>query len=250
MLIDTAYAQTDGNIKFKPIDFTLTDEGSEFFYYISEVKPDGDDGITYDDSVKEVSVTVADDGHGHMVATPAYDNKGMTFTNSKSGNLVITKEVRGNGGNKEQLFTFTLTLTNGDGSAYTTAIAEPAGAIGWAAQGNGVYTFQLSDSDSITIPVPWGTNYRVAEENLNYRTSVNITSGGQRVTNAASGAAAQAQATYEHGDHEITFTNRLTMVVPTGINMSLVAGIAAIALAGAAGIIFFGKKKAKKSAEE
>ena len=248
-LLSTATAAADGSIVFQPIDYTLLDEGRNYYYYITEVVPEYDDGVVYDTTAKEVLVHVEDDGEGNMVTTITEDPRGMVFHNAKAGNIVISKEIRGNGGNKDQYFTFTLTLTNSDSTAFTGTIEEPEGAHDWTDAGNGVYTFKLKDSQSITIPVPFGVTYNVTEANEEYHTRVRITQNGSTIQNAASGPAAQGTTDYTNGDYSITFTNSLTMIIPTGISISAVAGVALLVVAAAVAAVIIAKKKAAKTAK-
>ena len=246
-LLSTAYAAADGSIEFQPIDYTLLDDGKDFYYYITEIVPEVNDGITYDTTSKEVLVHVADDGHGHMNATVTEDPNGMVFRNAKSGTLTVSKEVRGNGGNKAEYFTFTLTLTNADGSAFTGAIEAPENARDWTEEGSGVFTFKLKDAQSITLSVPFGVTYNVTEANENYRTSVKITQNGSNVRNVASGPAAQGTLDYTNGDYTVVFTNSLTMVVPTGVNVTPFVGAGLIAAAVIFAVLFMKKRKTSKA---
>ena len=248
-LLSTAYASVDGTIVFQPIDYTLLDEGKDFYYYIKEILPTVDDGVVYDTSAKEVHVHVADDGHGNMVAAITEDPNGMVFRNAKSGNIVVYKEIRGNGGNKDQYFTFTLTLTNADGTSFSGEIEAPENAHEWTDAGNGVYTFKLRDAQSISIPVPFGMTYNITEANEEYRTSVRITQNGSSIDNAATGPAAQGTADYTNGDYNVVFTNSLTMIIPTGINLNTIVGFALIVLAVTASAILISKKKTGKNAK-
>ena len=67
-LIQTATNDKAGNIKFKDIQYGITDIGKTYVYKIAEDKGD-DPRITYDNKEYELTVTVTDDGNGKIIAT-------------------------------------------------------------------------------------------------------------------------------------------------------------------------------------
>lgn len=81
---------TDGTIPFSAIDYTQ--EGT-YNYTITE-NGGSLGGITYDDSVIKVTMTVTDDGAGNLTATPSYEG-GQKFTNGYEGpgSITVTKKV-------------------------------------------------------------------------------------------------------------------------------------------------------------
>src|SRR5699024_7907449 len=67
-IIETVKNNADGNIYFSEIKYT---EVGEHTYTVREV--DGSlEGVTYDDSVFSIVVTVIDDGEGQLIATIDY----------------------------------------------------------------------------------------------------------------------------------------------------------------------------------
>ena len=77
----------DGKITFDPIEYTEEDTGKTFVYTVSEVIGDAD-GIIYDDTVYEVTVTVTDNGDGTLNVEQSVVNlategnaDAITFTN-------------------------------------------------------------------------------------------------------------------------------------------------------------------------
>ena len=82
--VDTATNDADGNFTFKPITYKLSDLNGEkakvFTYGVSEVKG-SESGITYDEKVYTVKVTVTDNGDGTMTAKADLAKKDIKFVN-------------------------------------------------------------------------------------------------------------------------------------------------------------------------
>ena len=68
-VLQTAKNAADGTVGFEAISY---DKPGTFAYSISEVD-DGQKNVTYDAAEHRVTVTVTDDGAGHLVATVTYD---------------------------------------------------------------------------------------------------------------------------------------------------------------------------------
>lgn len=68
-VLQTAKNAADGTVGFKAISY---DKPGAYRYSISEVK-DAQKNVTYDAAEHRVTVTVTDDGAGHLVATVTYD---------------------------------------------------------------------------------------------------------------------------------------------------------------------------------
>lgn len=68
-VLQTAKNAADGTVGFKAISY---DKPGTYAYSISEVD-DGQKNVTYDAAEHRVTVTVTDDGAGHLVATVTYD---------------------------------------------------------------------------------------------------------------------------------------------------------------------------------
>lgn len=111
-------------------DITFTHAGT-FKFTVREVLPEGvstdsptKDGITYDTSVKTVTVNVIDNGDGTLTATVADGSDALTFDNTYNVQPVMFRAayfaLQGNkvldGRNWEQGDTFTFTMTAGRGT--------------------------------------------------------------------------------------------------------------------------------------
>lgn len=68
-VLQTAKNAADGTVGFEAISY---DKPGTYAYSISEVD-DGQKNVTYDAAERRVTVTVTDDGAGHLVATVTYD---------------------------------------------------------------------------------------------------------------------------------------------------------------------------------
>ena len=112
-------AAADGSIAFSPISYNKTQAGQTFNYVIAEAEGDNP-GITYDNSVKTVAVTVGYED-GKVVPAVKYDEEaGMTFVNeytAEDGDIVLAveKNLVGKMKLKEGMFTFTKVECDEDG---------------------------------------------------------------------------------------------------------------------------------------
>ena len=89
---ETVSNDAAGNIPFSAIKY---EKAGTYYYVISEVVPvDKIEGVTYDQHMVKVTMTVADVGDGILEGTPAYDGV-TTFTNDSVlyGSIEVTKEV-------------------------------------------------------------------------------------------------------------------------------------------------------------
>ena len=247
-LIDTAYANEDGTIVFKPIDYTYDDDGRTYYYYVRELP--GEEEIVYDTSDREVSVQVADDGHGHMETTVTYDPNGMEFVNRVLTHLTISKQVKGNMANRDKLFSYTLALFDSDGEPYAEEIAAPDGAHEWAKTGDGAYCFQLRHGDSITMTLPSGVIYTVTENPDEYFCRLTLTEGDKKIKNEEDAPTAQGTLNALNGDTVVAYTNYLVTVIPTGVDdyATIGAWIAIIGIITTGVILIRRSKKRKASA--
>ena len=135
-----------GAIEFSDIEYGIDDIGKTYVYQVKEEIPveaqdNGDgtatwNGMTYDTSVKRISVTVIEDGDDGSVIATVTPSDGFVFRNSYQAaavttdgaedGLQITKRVNGHAGEEGQ-FTFTMTPNDTD---TTTAIKN-----GWITGG-------------------------------------------------------------------------------------------------------------------
>ena len=114
--IDTT-VDADGSIEFGAIEFTDTMIGNTYTYTVEEILPDGvdsqnptKDGITYDTTIKTISVTV---GHDGAQVTAQTNGNGFEFVNKYNArgtvSLTGTKTITGREFKNGDSFKFTVT---------------------------------------------------------------------------------------------------------------------------------------------
>ncbi|MGO3017667.1 MAG: Spy0128 family protein [Anaerococcus sp.] len=113
-VLETVKNNSEGQIIFSEITYNSV---GEYYYTIREVVG-SQGGVTYDDRVIEVTVTVTDDGEGRLLATKEYTNGPAVFTNTYTPNpdsIVIEarKTLRGQSLRDSQ-FTFELRDSEGN----------------------------------------------------------------------------------------------------------------------------------------
>ena len=104
-ILQTVTNGEDGSIEFEPLEYHETDIGQTYTYTVSEVQGDAE-GITYDQTVYTVEVTVADseDSDGTLALTVRILNGDQelegegealpqaVFTNAFAGSVTLTKQ--------------------------------------------------------------------------------------------------------------------------------------------------------------
>lgn len=196
------YQASFGNIKFT--------KAGTYKFTVQEVLPEGvntdnptKNGITYDTSVKTVTVNVTDNGDGTLTATVAEESDELTFNNTYNVQPVMFRAayfaLQGNkvldGRNWEQGDTFTFTMTAGRGTnpdgtqmaggvveatmpKKTTDTIEPLANDGsWVSDNSAQFTFTderypsgdvVPDADDVfTFTQPGIYRYLIAETNPN-----------------------------------------------------------------------------------
>lgn len=189
-------------------------------------------------SANEGTVTLA--GRQAQSANAIVTNKQHTLT------LKITKTVGGNFGDRSQSFGFTLNLKDASGKPITDAAKTANGLNGGT---DGKYTFSLTNGKSVSITVPYGTNYTVVEDDLNngiaesnpdyYHTTVAVNGSGSVSNKDRSASSAGMTA-----DTTVTYTNSRT--VNPGVGVDLGSGapyVAVIGGIGIAGVIWMALKR-------
>jgi hypothetical protein len=208
-VLDIAENKADGSVTFTTIDFDQYNAGDHYVFYIDEINDaktitDGNSverQIIYDDHAGKIEFDVIDIGESELQIIPEYEAN--IFTNRVLSDLTISKTVKGNGGDINNEFDFTVTIGNLSGTYQTVDQNSTSGTIVLT---NGEGHLTLSHGESITIKdIPVGTAYDVSEASYeDYR----ITSSGSSGTIILDGAVA-------------SFTNTKTVDIPTGINENI-----------------------------
>lgn len=187
-------SSSEGKFTFDSIQFKS--EGT-YTFKITEQLPSGasqdnlvDGDIWYDTHTTIVTVTVTRDATtGLLSAIPTYDNTdnpdGSTesaeavFVNRWAG-LKITKQVTGDMGDRDKLFTFTITLQDKEESPLTGTYPYTIGSTTDTLNLNdkGTATFRLKHGQTIVIyGLPSGSSYQISEHGAKedgYTTTVTV----------------------------------------------------------------------------
>jgi hypothetical protein len=195
------------------------------------------------------------------------DDKSAGFINIyDSYDLTITKQVTGNQGNKNDYFKFRITLNN-ENVQKTVNIDLSKASQSLSYKNSTVNNptsltinnntssadFYLKDGQSVTIKgISWHAGYIVNEDETDaseksYEVAAGFSKNSQdKVSNNAeiglNGENYSMTDTLFAGDSEIIYTNSRQGNVPTGVIMSVLPGLAVVAV-GAIGIIYFARKK-------
>ena len=224
------------------------------------------EGITYDEDTRYLDVTVATDGTTFYIESAqliSYKNgtrgKSESFVNTYGVNkpdtenpvpkpdgtvndLVISKTVTGNYGERDKKFIFEITINGAEGEWYNLE-GQPAIKKGTAARielkhGNKVKIYGLTENDTYTIKELEADDYKTTfETKLN---GTNKAGGSGNIKTATgtidAGTSLQTQ--------EVAFTNDRTGSA-TGFASSYGPYALMVVLAGAVAFVLFRKKRAE-----
>ncbi|MEE0956098.1 MAG: Cna B-type domain-containing protein, partial [Eubacterium sp.] len=169
-VMQTVTNAADGTVAFEPLEYKLEDLGGEktktFTYYIREVN-DEQDGITYDDNVEEITVTLRKTLFHKLDAKADKEAKDIVFTNkfeTAVAKISGTKEIE-NGKPEEGRYRFELVdetgrvvdtaTNNADGSfAFKTRLYDEAGTYNYTIR-------EVHEGDTID-----GIEYTAGEVNI------------------------------------------------------------------------------------
>ena len=151
---------------------------------------------------------------------------GFVISNRELLSLTIRKAVTGNMGSRAASFDFTVQIDAMSGKSFPGADGSPV-----TFDGSGLARFSLRDGESVTIPgVPGGVAVTVRElTGVSYTTGWTLTAAPD--TAAASGSGKEASFTMPNTDGTLKVTNRLGIVIPTGVETGAAAALALSALA-------------------
>ena len=216
-----------------------------YTYKITEVVPTTKTaGTTYNSEPVYLIVTILrkEDSTKHYVAAIHYETatgeKTGKITNTyNAGNLSVTKQIEGNMADMAKKFEFTVVFTPANGTAFNTNVqiatdtASTNREYTATKNDNGTYTivFELGDDETATFTnIPVGTTYTVSEKEDAY-TKTHTT---------------QADGSITGGDNDTdVWTNTLTSVIDTGINMDSMPYILILAVVFVGLFVFVSKKR-------
>jgi hypothetical protein len=232
-IIDTAKNKSNGTVEFAQMDFDQNNAGSHYVFYMEEINDaqtilDGNNisrKIIYDNHTAKVEFDVINDGSAELQVIPEYSNQG--FTNRVLSDITISNTVKGNGGDVDKEFDFTVTIDNLTGTYQTVDQDLTPGTIVLT---NGEGHISLSHGESITIKdIPVGTDYEVSEASYDDYTTTSSGSSGTIILDGA----------------EASFINAKSIEIPTGVreNIKIIYYLIALAFMSLTSIIVFKKRK-------
>lgn len=210
------------------MDFSSITVPGVYTFDLTEESPTNDANWTVGGESYTVVVLAKNDGTKSFLIKNAQGQKLQSADfinkyNKQKADLVISKKVTGDYGDKTKKFEFTITFTkdelNGELPELTTDES-----VEWTKVGAGKYTFKLTDAQRATIKnVPAGTKYTIEEKTAdNYTKSVVVKANGTVL-----------QSNYFVGQRENTaeFTNKYDEVTLTGVATNIAPFLALILLA-------------------
>lgn len=224
------------------------------------------EGITYDEDTRYLDVTVATDGTNFYIESAeliSYKNgtrgKNESFVNTYGVNkpdtenpvpkpdgtvndLVISKTVTGNYGERDKKFIFEITINGAEGEWYNLE-GQPAIKKGTAARielkhGETVKIYGLTENDTYTIKELEADDYKTTIETKLNGTNKAGESGNIKTATGTIGAGTSLQT------QEVAFTNNREGSA-TGFALSYGPYALMVVLAGAVAFVLFRKRRAE-----
>lgn len=240
----------------KTVDVALSNvkwPGVGVYYYTVKEVAGHTAGVTYDDAIAYLKVTVAYDEGTDTYYTAFVtlnladeDEDGKTdvktggFTNVyNAGNLAITKNVTGNMGDKNAYFAVKVTLTGEEGKNYQNPYSVSGST--YERNPNSIKigeetTFYLKHDETITIAnLPYGVTYNVVEND--YTTNAN---GGY---DAATYTYTDDSKTINSASDTVTITNNKGLSVDTGVIVDSLPYVLMLAVVCAGLFVLVSKKR-------
>lgn len=230
---------------FEGISFTAP---GLYHFTLSEIAG-SNPNIAYDNTSYQLDVQVVWETDGNGVPTEnlkvsgiatkgvadnqKYEGAGFENTKADAASLKITKTVSGSAANKNDEFTFTVTV-NGISGTYST---NKAGVT----VTNGVATrFTLKHGETFEIyNLPAGATYTVSETDAKGYETTNVSVNGAAVVTSkdASGTVDMSKT------NTVAYTNIDTITPPTGVILHFVPVLLAFAAAFGGCLVFFRRKR-------
>ena len=212
----TATNDADGNVSFEAIEYTAPGTYTYTIRELVPVEPRG--GVKYDGRSVQVSVTVTDDGEGHLVAKAEYAADAVfenTYTAAPADVMISAKKVLRGAALARGRFTFLLTGEVDGKAVELTATNDADGNVAFphlVFENAGTYTFKVSEVD--------GKEDRVTYDKHAYTVTVEVEDNGEgqlvaTVMNDAKGGALVFMNTYTPPTPPTTPTNPPTTTPKT-----------------------------------
>lgn len=209
-------------------------------------------GVTSEqDGIASVDSAVRDNKTPAVTASAVAE---VTVTNEYIRNtyeLTVNKSVTGPMGDKTEKFTFTLKLTDTvNNGPYVFAAGEVPSKL-TATQTSGEYTFELSDSESLTVKLPSGVQAVVTEDSddaAGYEVKTRQYKSGGTEGNFTVNTTHSVEVDSTTEDYTVDFQNFRDVVTPTGLESNHTKPYALMVGAGAlAGLALVGGILARRA---
>ena len=196
----------------------------------------------------EQAINLDDQNYADNPDWTGIDPKSDGYTNSLTQyDLVFSKAITGNQGDKNKRFTFTLNIADALPGTYVVETTDVTGnptSITVGTGGTYEGTFDLTDGSSVTVKgLNAGATYTVSEAEQDYTPSY-IYNGG-----ASQDGDSYSDNTGIAADSSLAFTNERDGSIPTGIIMASAPYVIGLCLFGAV-VIFMISRKKRQSVEE
>ncbi len=209
--IETVHNDADGAFAFSALRYIYTPESSDLGEHTYTVKEESGSlgGVTYDEQVYTITVTVSDNGDGTLAVTATDNADSLNFTNTYEahGELVLTasKTVNGAEPREDQVYEFVLTAE--DGTALTASNVKSE--ITFDA-----LTYDLTDAGkthTYTVQETTASTDMLAADESIYTVEVTVTDNGDGTLKAEPVITKDGEAV-----DGIVFANRLTTSLTIG----------------------------------
>lgn len=235
-----------------------------YYYYQFKETTGNTAGVTYDTAVKAFFVAVVNGENGLKIDSVRFyagtdvNTKTDNVTNEYSaGKLAITKNVTGNMGDKTKEFTVNVTFTAPQNKAInapiniaTTGANSPKNdATATIAENKKTASATITVKDGTTVTftnIPKGVTYTVVETPAEgYTASYTATANNGNVDNTTgvTGTITTENNNADYMEQTVTITNNKGIDIDTGIFVSNLPYILALAGIAAAALLFFAGKK-------
>ena len=264
----TQGAVTDKNGTTNKVTVAVPDAaayGSVGYYYYQFKETTGNTaGVTYDTTVKIFRVAVINGENGLEISNVLFytgtdaNTKTDNVTNKYSaGTLTINKVVTGNMGDKTKEFTVTVTFKAPENKEIkapinieTTGANSPQNHITADIAQNketASATIKVKDGTTVTFTnIPKGVTYKVEETHENGYDAPKYTATSNNVTVDTTGITGTITTENNNADYmeqTVTITNNKGITIDTGIFVSNLPYLLALAGIAAAALLFFAGKK-------
>ena len=250
------YAQKSIAVTFDTDTFTKPG----VYRFVIHEADGGKPGVTYDTDPRYLDVFVVADSDTNALSVDSYLLRGSETTIGTDGDYTsdpgvkspgftnsiaqfdfeFSKAITGNQGDKNQRFTFTLSISNAIPGTYPVTANDVTGnptAITVANDGTYSGTYDLTNGSTLKV---LGINSTavctVSEDNQDY-TATHTVNSGSSVSGNNSGAITL------DNNYSVAFTNTRDGVIPTGVLLTVAPFTIGLFLFGAAGVYFVARKR-------